>query len=675
MNWLNPTLVYFAALALVPILLHLLFRQRVQKVAFSAVRFLRKHSRELVSRKNWLEWLVTALRVVCLVLLAIAFARPFFGAHAAAGASGRETVILLDTSRSMSYGSRFSDAQNEALKIINAADAGSAITLETFADTGTAAVTEFAGAAEAIAQIKRLAPNGGGTDILAALNTVVQRAAAAHGSGDVHLISDLQATGLAKNREMRRLPKGYHFHVHSVAGAAGANAANSISVEGGAFSTDLTPGDQNFTVSTRVYNRGTAREVEVKALVSGKAMTSKRVLLPQNGDTVVTLTGTLRELGEHAGEVVVTGAPVALKGDDRFYFVVRVVNKLAVAVLDGQPSKTPAQDAAYYLVHALNAGADSPFDAKVIEKLPPLDGLDAVILSEVSTLPPDDLKHLSEFVNRGGALMIGAGSKIDPAAFNATIGTLAPARLRQWVNAAQDTFLMAADSHHALAVRLVSEGKGDLGTARFKGYWELKDSQDAAPVLRFNDGRLALVEAHVGRGSAMLFCSSLDMLAGDLPLRAIFVPFIRESMRLLCARGDQSRALAVGETLNLPSGSTLTRPDGTIQKSEGAQPTSTIVSEPGIYTLATGNVQERYAVNGDPRESDLTAADAASVEKMIDSAPETQLRRSGNTLERVVQPADLSAAESRSNFGWWCLVALLVLGVCELCLAQVASKQ
>ena len=74
----------------------------------------------------------------------------------------------------------------------------------------------------------------------------------------------------------------------------------------------------------------------------GKELTSKRALLPQNGDTVVSLTTTIREMGEHAGEIVVSGAPpaaalpVALKGDDRFFFVVRVVDKLSIAIVNGQ---------------------------------------------------------------------------------------------------------------------------------------------------------------------------------------------------------------------------------------------------------------------------------------------------------------------------------------------------
>ena len=41
MSWLNPSILALAALALVPIILHFLMRERIQKIAFSAVRFLR----------------------------------------------------------------------------------------------------------------------------------------------------------------------------------------------------------------------------------------------------------------------------------------------------------------------------------------------------------------------------------------------------------------------------------------------------------------------------------------------------------------------------------------------------------------------------------------------------------------------------------------------------------
>ncbi len=676
MSWLNPSILYWAALALVPVLLHLLFRQRVQKVAFSAVRFLRKHSRELVLRKRWLEWLVTGLRVLCILLLVAAFARPFFAERSAAS-GGRETLIIFDLSRSMTFGSRFADAQKEALKIISAADPSARVSVLTFSDAGSATVTETANAADAAALIKRLSPGGGATDILAALDSAVQHVTNGHRSGDVFLISDLQSSALVKTRESRRLPKGCTFHVIGVAGKVDPAALNSIAVQGGACSTDLTPGDNNFAVSARVFNRGPAREVTATCSVANKPLSTKRLLLPQNGEAIVTLTGTLRELGEHAGEVAVSGAAAALKGDERFHFVVRVVNKLAVAVINGKPSRTPAQDAAYFLIKALNAGEDSPFNAQSFEKLPPLEKFDAVILSEVSALPPGDVQRLEAFVHAGGALIIGVGPGIVAETFNNSLGTIAPARLRQWHAPTRELFLIATDTRHPLTVRLVSEGKGDLSAPRFKGAWGLKDSQDAVTPLRFNDGRPALVESHPGRAGSgvLLFASSLDLFAGDFPLRAIFLPFIRESVKLLCARGEQTRSLAVGESLALPPGTTLTRPDGSAFTAEPGRESAAPLTDPGVYTLTHAGKVERYAVNADPRESDLSAADAASIEKLIEPVPEVTLRRSGNILERVVQTADRAAAESRVSLGWWCLTVLLLCSLIELWVAQIASKQ
>ena len=66
------------AMALVPIIIHLVQRRRIRKVVFSSVRFLRTMSRRVVRRRRLTELLLILLRTLALAALALAFARPFF---------------------------------------------------------------------------------------------------------------------------------------------------------------------------------------------------------------------------------------------------------------------------------------------------------------------------------------------------------------------------------------------------------------------------------------------------------------------------------------------------------------------------------------------------------------------------------------------------------------------
>jgi len=687
MSWLNPSLLWLALLALAPLLLHFLLRERVRKVAFSAVRFLRRQSREVLARHRWLERLLTALRVACVLLLVVGFGRPFFAEGAGAGGTTqRELILMLDVSRSMLYATRFPEAQEDAAKLIESAEPGTAVTVVTFADESSVAVHEAQGRGAALELVKRAKPAGGSTDVLGALDKVLKRLAERNGRGDVHLISDLQASGISRGRDIPRLPAGYRCHVHAV-GAKTPASNEGIAVEGGAFSSDITPKDNNLDVSARIFNRGKAREVEARLECDGKALATKKVSLPQNGEAVVALTGTLRELGEHAGQVEVAGAPVTLSDDDHFHFIARVVNKVRVVVLrplsptpsrsgegsgGGQSESSP--DAAFYLVRALNAGADSPFQAEIHEKLPTLDGVDAVILAHLSGLPAADVGRLAEFLRAGGGLFAGLGEKVDATAFNGGLGRLLPARLRAWHAAEEDNSLVVSDAKHPLVTHLVGEG-GDLTTAQFHGSWDLKDSQGSRVILRFNDNRPALLESRLGKGIVLFLAAGLDTRSGDFPLRAIFVPFFQESVRLLLARSEQQNALAAGETIVVPAGGSIVLPDGSEQRATGGESLSLPATQPGIYRVKSGGKTELYATNASPSESDLTMADPQELEKLLDSSAASEVRKTASGYERVLLPGDKLAAEQRHRIGWWCLCALAILLALELWLAGAASRR
>ena len=84
--------------ALIPLLMHLIRREKPPKVAFSSIRFLQKTSRKLILFQNIQQWLLLFLRSLLFLLLAIAFARPLLDSSVAGFIDGipESHVILLD---------------------------------------------------------------------------------------------------------------------------------------------------------------------------------------------------------------------------------------------------------------------------------------------------------------------------------------------------------------------------------------------------------------------------------------------------------------------------------------------------------------------------------------------------------------------------------------------------
>src|SRR5258708_2174790 len=84
----------------VPILIHLLFRQKTRKLVIGSMRFLHEVIREHRRRRRVRQWVLLALRMLAVLLLALLFARPFRDESYRRGLQ-EELVLLIDCSASM----------------------------------------------------------------------------------------------------------------------------------------------------------------------------------------------------------------------------------------------------------------------------------------------------------------------------------------------------------------------------------------------------------------------------------------------------------------------------------------------------------------------------------------------------------------------------------------------
>ena len=103
-----------AALA-VPVLVHLIQRERKTPIEFPSLMFVRRIPYQSVQRRRITNWPLFLLRCAAIILIVLAFSRPFLTqtpVQAAIATSGaREVVILLDRSASMGYADTWQRAQ------------------------------------------------------------------------------------------------------------------------------------------------------------------------------------------------------------------------------------------------------------------------------------------------------------------------------------------------------------------------------------------------------------------------------------------------------------------------------------------------------------------------------------------------------------------------------------
>ncbi len=113
MNFVQSAFLGALAAVAVPVIVHLLFRSRARRVNLGTLRFLRQVLERTAQRQRIMRWLLLAMRMTVVALLALLFARPYLVAAGLGGAS-KLLVVLIDSSATM-------DLKQEGTRLVDRA--------------------------------------------------------------------------------------------------------------------------------------------------------------------------------------------------------------------------------------------------------------------------------------------------------------------------------------------------------------------------------------------------------------------------------------------------------------------------------------------------------------------------------------------------------------------------
>ncbi len=116
MSFLTPLFWFGVAALAAPVLVHLVRRTRARRVEFPALVFVRQVPQRTIRRRTLHNLLLLLLRCLAILLIVLAFTRPFFSGRSTASQRGSAgaTVILIDASLSMRRENLFPEAQRRA---------------------------------------------------------------------------------------------------------------------------------------------------------------------------------------------------------------------------------------------------------------------------------------------------------------------------------------------------------------------------------------------------------------------------------------------------------------------------------------------------------------------------------------------------------------------------------
>jgi len=628
-GFVNPALVAGLAAVTLPLLIHLLNRQRHKPVRWAAMRFVLAAYKKTRRRVELENLLLLLLRMGAVALLALALARPFTGRDsplAGLTETRREMVLLLDASAST--GQRdgvetvFERERERARALAHELSGAHGDRLALILAGGHPRLLSWTTPEQALSLLETVdTPSGEPLDLAGALAEVLRLAHDAQSGGsanlEVHLLTDLQRRAFLpyeggatdqdpRSRALDEVLSGLsQLSVHVILEdmCGGERVPPNVSVEGVRALGEIYAAGLPNEIAVGIANHGAQARpgVRVSLSVDGERRPSQLLDLEPRTSGEVVFPVSFAKSGEHLVVASIEGDRLAI--DNERAQVFEVPDSLRVLLVDGQPSSLVEEDEVGLLRAVLeppgddsSAGGNGP--APFLPTIVRADDLrasdltlanyDALWIANLDRVTQPVAEGLEQFVSAGGLLVVSCGDALDIAAWNQRLykadgDCLLPAELGRKLevplrNEAHWRVATFDAEHPALGFFADERFKLLLTEAPIYAVLGTHPLPQARVLARLDDAAKSpfLIERPYLRGRVILWTTTIDNAWTHIPdSPATLVPLVHELLRYGARAEAPRRNLAPGEPLQVevagafPSKLVLVTPEGTRRPLDG----------------------------------------------------------------------------------------------------------
>ncbi len=712
MTFLAPFFLLAAAAAAIPVVLHLINRQRAKDLPFPTLRFLRISVQKTRRRKRIQDVFLLILRMAALVLIALGLSGPTvtnLGALLGVGSS-TAVAIVLDNSASMGVidegKPRFETALGAARQIVNELQDSDYVSLYL---TGGQRFPEEGKLDRSEDKVLQILNQVGPSYERADLAVKVRQARKALAKADVRnklifVITDLQALcweGLEKRPEGGVLEamseeEQKEAKVPVVFVDCNRSPTPNVAVQDVKVEATVPIAGLPIKADVSLYNASpVSQQRHLELYIDGvKEAASPAIEIPAEGNMDHSFQFAFKTGGLHRGEVRLVagkgedGSPL----DDRRFFSMEVDQGIPVAIVKSQAHEIAYLDDTFYLQQALSPGGSANWALKTTTLTAAdlaTENLGQYLALFLVNLPAPSAsvaERLRDYVQNGGNLVWICGDNVKPAEYNAVNeqaqGRLLPAPLidvrEPQAGGGRDSWFIGQIDKENKVMRMFAEPASLYQAVLVYKHVRIDDKAPAAAgvrvLARLDDGQPILAERNVERGRVTVLGTSVHVGWTNLPLRTIFLPlFARMTFEMVGAEQARHNSIAGSPLVlqfdeqNRPAHVEIVPPSGELERFETVDKQGqrekefryTKTYDPGIYTVrmldAPRPSQVAVSVNIDPDEANTTKIERAELEKRFSPTP----------LVFAEDPEDLSSTFKLLHEGksWWEVFLGLVLAV------------
>jgi hypothetical protein len=638
-SFLAPLFLLGAIAVALPFWLHRLQTQSSDRKPFSSAMLLETTDQQIHVQKKLKYLALLALRVALLVFIVLAFAKPLWNNPESLPGPGPEGthLVLVDTSASMHRAGTFERAIEQARDALNNAPGGAMLQVLSASSDVREESGLMADPAPALAALQGISPDLARLDFGDAMAIVDRMGESLPAPVTLHFISDFQDSGVP------------------------VRFADLVSTRIASLRTGFPP-----TASVNNWSIGAIRDtadgIEVVVTAVGDGEMTASVATSVNGviagredvsgpGTMTLGFGDLQlEPGDNRVRVSIETVDDLDIDNDR-YHVARNVPPAPIPLLTLNSGGLPVT----YLSAALHSDPHSnyrvepaiigDFDTRTLSRYRWL------IIDDIGSVGPQLEATLAEFAANGGGILAFAGRRTASAT---TLPLLGNAIGGASINPGDDPFLSIGqvDGGHPLL-------------AATDGWYSVNFSQtipviaqpDDQVLVRLENGEPFLLERRLGQGGILFVGGDLDNRGNDLATRPVFVSFVIEAAKYLSGSEQIIRSLPAGATLPLSlvgglSGQVIDPQSNTVLSLADTTRAQQIqLDQTGFYEVYTSQGDYIVAVNVDPRESQLAAMPAETLQRWGAAMSGPQDATATASVELEADPVEL----------WHALLFILVL--------------
>ena len=344
-----------------------------------------------------------------------------------------------------------------------------------------------------------------------------------------------------------------------------------------------------------------------------------------------------------------------LREDSQYYYIARVLDRIPVLLVDGDPSSLPIRSETYALLPLANSETGIAAEVVTATELEtvPLSKYQVIFLCNVDRVSYDRVASLEQWVRQGGSLILFPGNRVQAASFNDVFYRegkgLSPVELVEPAGdpTRQSSITMEPDSQpHPFLQRLVQIDAGIFSRTNVFSWWtsklnpQLEPTTVSVPMRLSDEARsAALVDRRFGQGRVVYWSLAADADWTDWPSSPSYIVVMFDMVREVVEGSLQLPMATVGQDLietidlgryrnqvrlegpELQQWETVAQPSGTFTRAakskSPADATGSDASGSGMSDSATGS--EVVSPGGDASDPPPAAGSVGNLGKSSDA--------------------------------------------------------